>query len=279
MIPILLYHQVADLPAREDPLGLAMPPARFDAQMGYLSRRGFRCLTLAEAVEVYRAGKRPPAGSFVLTFDDGYRDVHLTACPILEKYGFRATVFLVGGYMGRLSAWWSQEGSAAGQMMDWDEARDLARRGFTLGSHTLNHPWLNLLDDSSALEEIQGSKLYLEEHMGAAVNYFSYPYSSHDARLQAMAASAGYTAACGGDQGPWSIYNLWRVPCLRFDTSLAFALKTGGWYDRRTVLKESAAGQYLRRCLHAARRRLKIKRSQRQGVLDPSRAIQPGKRS
>lgn len=246
MIPILMYHQVTDIPMKRDPLGLAVPPVQFEQQMGFLARNGYSCLTLSEAVKYFREGGHAPTRSFVLTFDDGYQDVHSNACPILEKYGFTATVFLVAGRMDSPSNWWGQDGAYSGQLMSWAEARDLARRGFVLGSHTLSHPWFSQLEDQSAFDEIRNSRSLLQDQLDMQIDFFSYPYSDADTRIERLIESAGYTAACAGDRGPWSIFHLWRAPCLRSDTIRSFALKASGWYHRLITLRESAAGRSLR---------------------------------
>jgi len=224
--------------------------------MSYLARNAYRCLTLPEAVQYFRKDGRGPARSFVLTFDDGYQDVHSRACPILEKFGFAATIFLVAGRMGFPSNWWGQEGARSGLLLSQAEARDLARRGYILGSHTISHPWLSLLDDQSALEEIRYSRILLQDRLDMQVDLFSYPYSDTDVRIEGLVESAGYTAACAGDLGPCSVFHLWRVPCLRDDTTLSFALKASGWYNRRIALRESAPGRLLRRGVRMFRRRL-----------------------
>ncbi len=268
MIPILMYHQVAEIPREQDPLGLAMPPVQFEQQMRYLAQNGYRCLSLTEAVRHLQSGRRVPARSFVLTFDDGYQNVHSTACPILDKFGFTATVFLVAGRMGSASNWWGQEGARSGQLLSQDEARNLARRGYILGSHTLSHPFLTLMDDQSAFEEIGKSKALLQDQLELQVNFFSYPYSDYDARIERLVESVGYTAACAGDSGPWNVFNMWRVPCLRDDTTLSFALKASGWYNQRTALRESAPGRLFRNNFRKFRRRLGIRHPSRYPVLN-----------
>lgn len=260
MIPILMYHQVAEIPRKLDPLGLAVPPGQFEQQMSYLARNAYRCLTLPEVVRYLRKGGRAPAKSFVLTFDDGYQDVRSRACPILERFGFTATVFLVAGRMGSPSNWAGQEGVRSGLLLSWTEARDLARQGYILGSHTLSHPRLSLLDDQSAFEEIRNSRVLLQDLLDMQVDFFSYPYSDSDARIERLVESAGYTAACGGDSGPWSPFHLWRAPCLRDDTTLSFALKASGWYHRQIALRESAPGRLLRRSVRNLRHLPAIRR-------------------
>lgn len=254
MIAILMYHQVAEIPGPLDPLGLAIPPGQFEQQMSYLAAKGYRCLSLAEAVRALRSGRRVPARSFVLTFDDGYADLPSVACPILERFGFTATVFLVVGRLGEATNWAGQDGARAGRLLSWDQARDLARRGHLLGSHTLSHPRLAALGDGPAAEEIRRSRVWLQDRLDVRVDFFSYPYSSADSRIERLVESAGYTAACGGNSRPWSLYNLWRAPCLRDDTAVGFALKASGQYQRVIALRESAAGRLLRRSVRALRR-------------------------
>lgn len=258
MSPILMYHQVAKIPRELDPLGLAIPPAQFEQQMEYLARNEYRCLTLCEAVAHYRISGRLPGKSFVLTFDDGYQDLLLTVCPILDKFSFTATIFLVAGQMGSLSNWWGQNGARSGLLLTPAEARVLAQRGYTLGSHSLTHPFLTSLDDQSAFEEIRNSRVLLQEQLDIKIDYFSYPYSDTNARIERIIKSVGYKSACAGNQGRQNIFHLWRVPCGRHDTNFSFALKVRGWYDRWTAFRASAPVQYARRGFHQLRRELNL---------------------
>jgi peptidoglycan/xylan/chitin deacetylase (PgdA/CDA1 family) len=271
-----MYHQVTEIPRDLDPLGLAIPPDQFEEQMSYLARNDYQCLSLPEAVRRLRREAHAPAKSFVLTFDDGYQDFHSEACPILEEFGFNATVFLVAGRMGNLSNWAGQEGARSGLLLSWAEARDLARRGFVLGSHTLSHPRLSLLDDRSAEKEIQDSKALLQDRLDMQIDFFSYPYSVSDARIERLVESAGYTAACAGNSGPWSLFHLRRVPCLRDDTPLSFAVKASGWYDRRTALRESAPGRLVRRGVQSLRHLPTIRRRPRVLDDDLGRGLEKG---
>ncbi len=256
MIPILMYHQVAEIPEKLDPLGLAMPIQQFDTQMGYLARKGYNCLTLHEAVQIIREYRKIPKRSFVLTFDDGYQNVLTNASPILEKYGFTATVFLVANQMGSQSNWWGQDGDYSGVLMTRDEALELVGKGFILGSHSLTHLFLNRLDSESAFNEIQKSKIQLENTLDMKVDYFSYPFSETDFRIEKMVELAGYKAACAGDSGPWDLYHLWRIPCMRGDSMLLFSIKANGIYNYRTKLRESVLGLLLRRSVRTVRNKL-----------------------
>jgi peptidoglycan/xylan/chitin deacetylase (PgdA/CDA1 family) len=254
VISILLYHQIAQVPEQNDPRGLAVPPQLFEQQMAYLHQAGYCCLSLGEAVRYLQEGLHLPRKSAVLTFDDGYQNLHSNMWPILDRFGFTATIFLVAGRAGCWSDWEGQTGPYAAPLLSWAEARELAQAGFTFGSHTLNHPRLTLLDDKQAMHEIRDSKEMMEDHLGVKVDLFSYPCVNFDARIQRMVAKSGYIAACGIDRGAWGLFNLWRVGCLSKDSMLSFALKAGGWYYRRVWLREqSPLGRPLARLLRYMR--------------------------
>ena len=160
-------------------------------------------------------------------------------------------------------------------LLSWSEARDLAQQGFILGSHTFSHTRLSRLDDYGAFEEIRSSKAMLEDQLAMQVSFFSYPYSNSEARIERLVESAGYTAACAGDSGPWSLFHLWRVPCVRDDTTLSFALKARGWYDKRTALRESVPGQFLRSGVRMFRHRLAIDHPRHPDVLNHDPDVRP----
>jgi peptidoglycan/xylan/chitin deacetylase (PgdA/CDA1 family) len=238
MIPILLYHQIAEVPAEHDPLGLAVTPERFEQQMVYLYRAGYHCLSLTEAVHRLRHASPLLRKSFVITIDDGYRDIYTTVWPILDRYGFTATVFLVAGRSDCLSDWEGQCGLAAAPLLSWVQVRELASFGITFGGHTLTHPRLTTLDDEQALNEARQAKRLIEDNLRREVRFFSYPYHDYNDRIQGVVTEAGYDAACGGRRGRWGLFNLWRVDCKRNDNQLSFALKAGGKYHQYTWLRE-----------------------------------------
>ena len=61
---------------------------------------GYQMATMDEAVEVLAGRKRAKQDLFVVTFDDGYRDVYRTAYPILQRMGVPAMVYLATELIG-----------------------------------------------------------------------------------------------------------------------------------------------------------------------------------
>lgn len=236
-----MYHQIASVPRSIDPLGLAVSPAVFKAQMAYMSNHGYRCINLSQIVQRVSSGLVCPDKCFAITFDDGYLDVYTSAAPIIQEYGFTATVFVVTECVGRAGETVAWEGGCPSRFLSWADVRELSRFGISVGSHTLSHPSLPQLDEPVALREIRDSKAVIEDKLGKEVSQFSYPYSRFDSRIQRIAIESGYEACCGADRGAWSRYNLWRAQCTADDSHCSFALKAGGWHHRITWLREESA--------------------------------------
>ncbi len=93
---ILPYHRVA--PEPDDLLLKPVHPSTFEAQISHLAAY-YRVLPLEAALDQLYAGSLPPR-AVAITFDDGYRDNHAYAYPILKKHGVPATVFLATDFIG-----------------------------------------------------------------------------------------------------------------------------------------------------------------------------------
>ena len=101
---ILLYHRVARQDC--DPWGLAIPPALFAEQIEALSRR--RTVVSLERLADELERGRAPGGWVAITFDDGYADVLHEACPVLQRYGCEATLFVTTDTLGGGGFWWDR---------------------------------------------------------------------------------------------------------------------------------------------------------------------------
>jgi len=82
--------------------------------------------------------------------------------------------------------------------MNWDEVRELARLGFTIASHTVNHPILSGLRMEDLRKELWQSKEMLESELHQPCLYLVYPNGctrSVSPQVLEEAALAGYRAA------------------------------------------------------------------------------------
>ena len=123
-----------------------------------------------------------------------------------------------------------------GQMLTRAMIQTLAQEGIELGAHTISHPILTSLDDSSAYAEIAGGKQQLEQIISKPVRLFAYPNGKagmdFDMRHVAMAKEAGYTAAFTTALGAASkAHDPFQIPRSRpWDTTpLFFGLRLLRW--------------------------------------------------
>lgn len=199
-IPILMYHKVSPDP-RSGGLGLRVPPRNFEIQMKLLSNLGYQSVNLDDVVAYLRDGGPLPDKPVVITFDDGYRDNFYWARPILQKYGFRATIFLVSDQIGKTNAWDESRGFPRNSLLREEEIRTMLGEGFQFGSHSKTHLRLTGLEESKAREQITGSRVALETTLGIPVNYFCYPYGKYNKAVVNIVRESGYTAALTTAQG------------------------------------------------------------------------------
>ncbi|HHS14089.1 MAG TPA: hypothetical protein ENN03_10045 [bacterium] len=139
-IPVFSFHSV-------DPSG-------FEAQLRHLSRNGYRTLKAGEVVNCIQSNRELDRKSVALTFDDGRRSVWAVAYPLLKKYRFTATVFLIPGIVGEsrhAGPCWSGRGGSFSEewrrcdmslqpVLNWEEIRIMHEQGvIDFQAHTLTH--------------------------------------------------------------------------------------------------------------------------------------------
>ncbi len=188
---ILCYHAVSE----RWPADLSLPPDALGQQLAALERRGYRGVTFTEAVLQRGAGRR-----VAVTFDDAFASVATLALPILDGLGWPASVFAVSGYAasGRPLSWPGVEHWAATEhaaelaSLAWPQLRELAARGWEIGSHSVTHPKLTQLPDAALDAELTTSRAAVAEALGHECPSLAYPYGDIDARVVAAARRAGY---------------------------------------------------------------------------------------
>ena len=94
---ILCYHSIAIDDEHEWSGTYSMSPALLESRFRMLRDGGYNVLPLDEAVRRLYDGTLPPR-SVVLTFDDGMYDFRARALPLLQEFGFPATVYLTTYY-------------------------------------------------------------------------------------------------------------------------------------------------------------------------------------
>ena len=193
--PVLTFHAIDDRPSV-----IAFAPKLFRCAMAKLCDAGYRTLGLLDLAHMIRHRRPLPDRSFTITFDDGYQSVYEQAFPILQHFGFSATVFLTVGKKGERIALERLPSMEGRSMLSWGEIKEMHRCGIAIGAHTLTHPDLTRLDFTQARIEILRSKEIIENVLGEAVNYFAYPYGRYDNRNRQLVRQH-FVCACSDQLG------------------------------------------------------------------------------
>src|SRR5215831_511024 len=123
----------------------------------------------------------------ILSFDDSTLGQYTVVRPILDKYGFKGTLFTVCNYIGRTGH------------MNWTQINTLQKEGHDIESHSMNHTHLSKLSDIELQYEIGQSRQCLANH-GINSTVFAYPFADGSDKPNVVKmVSKYYTLARAGD--------------------------------------------------------------------------------
>ncbi|MEI7810107.1 MAG: polysaccharide deacetylase family protein [bacterium] len=190
-VPILVYHSFGPMVnSKESKMTThyRVTEKNFEEQMKYLSDNNYHPISFSAYVDSINNKTKLPDKAIVLTFDDGWKTQYTYAVPILEKYKFTATFFIVTSYVnGNYKAY-----------MTWDNLKDLVKNGFDIESHTNTHQMLTKVNTKKLNDELFNSKKILEDKLGIKVKTIAYPNYMQNATVRNAVKSAGYIGARAG---------------------------------------------------------------------------------
>jgi peptidoglycan/xylan/chitin deacetylase (PgdA/CDA1 family) len=247
--PILMYHEVTDYPEKLKSTKMidpeySLPTEKFEEQIAYLYAKGYHALSIDDLVRPRTMNSKTCA----ITFDDGYIGNFNYAYPVLQKYGYPATLFISTKYVSVLEQW-----------MNWDQLRELASRGFSIQSHTVTHPALEELEDKDIFFELSESKKMIESEIGRDVKYLSLPFGSYNRNITRIAREVGYAGVLTSVpfSHDWALkpFLIGRIPIKasydlhRFQNlienqkALLYRMKIG-YFIKRTIRKGIGVNNY-----------------------------------
>lgn len=193
-IPIFMYHQIDALAPFGSPYrDLTVRPQDFAWQMAWLKRLGFKGLSMRDLLP-YLTGRKSGRVAGI-TFDDGFRNVHRHALPILQTFGFTATNYFVSNQIGGFNQWDVNTGVPYAACMSRSDVLEWAAAGHEVGAHTLDHARLAETPLDEARRQIIDSRHALEDMTGQAVDAFCYPHGSFSQRVRTLVEEAGFSTA------------------------------------------------------------------------------------
>jgi peptidoglycan/xylan/chitin deacetylase (PgdA/CDA1 family) len=184
-IPILAYHHINILPVHMSRAmrRWSLSPQKFESQLDWIEDHGFRTITMEQLIAHMKHGLDLPDKPIVLTFDDGLKEHYSVVFPILKKYHFVGTFFIITDSVGHSA------------FMNWKQILQMSAAGMDIEAHTLTHPDLSTVPLTQAQDEIAGSKKILERHLNKSVTVFAYPYGCYNEDVIKITRAAGYEGA------------------------------------------------------------------------------------
>ncbi len=212
-LPVLMYH---DLLAQDDGTG-AMTAEIFDEQMRSLQSAGYTTVSLDEVYDYVYHGADLPEKPVLITFDDGYRSNYELAYPILQNYGMKAAMFVIGVSVGQDT--YKDTGVSITPHFSYEEAQQMIASGLVaIGSHTYDLHQSPQLDPAPVRETAgilpgEGQAAYaavfsgdlaqsvreIEEHTTQRVTALAYPQGVYTTLSQALCREAGLLATFSSD--------------------------------------------------------------------------------
>lgn len=234
-VPILCYHRVVPRDIKKSAWTLDLD--QFERGIRKLAAEGYQTVSLGYLRDWQTRLTPLPAKPVVLTFDDGQKGFIDHAAPILQKYGFHATIFLIAGKMG-------QEAGLKGPsfpIMGAEEARALAAMGFAIEGHSFIHGDWTRMSLAEVRAEVSRCAKAIQEATGRAPQFFAYPYGKWTQAVRDLLESMGFAGACTTEPGsndfdqdpfllkrhlvlPWNFSGAWMWALNR--------LRSGGRGDR-----------------------------------------------
>lgn len=229
MYTILTYHTIANY-KQVLPAGINISVDDFRSQMNYLFQRRYHVIPLERMVEYIVNKRKPEKNCLSITFDDGYEDHFLNVQPILERYGFPATIFITVKY---INGCWKSKKAEGGNIkaLSRDQILEMQKRGLIrFGSHSYSHASLMDIADEKKFFEIKESKSYLEDLLGEDVSFISYPFGVCNEEIKSIVQDAGYKAGFSVWNRKLDIYSIPRIPLHTHDGVKIFRFKVSSFY-------------------------------------------------
>lgn len=211
-IYVLCYHSISS-----DGWRFSNTQKEFEKHLSYI-REKYCFITPAECMEYIKNGKTPSKPSFLLTFDDGYRNI-LPIKSLLKKHSVKPLLFLLGPETSINR----QNLDSDLPLLNKDDVKSLLEDKWVIGSHSMTHCPLESLNQEKLIKECAESKNYLEKTYGISIETFAFPKGAYSDEYISALKKTGYTFAFSMDDELIDRKaNRYTIPRIGIDGSHSF---------------------------------------------------------
>lgn len=200
-----MYHYLSEPPAGADKYrtDLSLPPALFEEHLAYLREQGYQSVSFYDLLYHLTLGRPLPEKPIIISFDDGYLDNYENAFPLLARYGFTATFFVVTELAERATADLAAPNGFryAEHYATWPQLRKMAAARMDIECHARVHEDLTQNDDARLAWQVLGCREMIERELGYRPRIIAYPTGAYDQRVSNFFASDSYWAGVTTRQG------------------------------------------------------------------------------
>jgi peptidoglycan/xylan/chitin deacetylase (PgdA/CDA1 family)/glycosyltransferase involved in cell wall biosynthesis len=239
-MPVLMYHKIPDVSIATKHQ-IFVTKENFAKHLAYFKSHGITPITFQDYQD-FASGRRRlsefPRRPIVLTFDDGYTDNYTNLLPLMQQYGYRGVLYLLGDFTVRYNQWdlAADPTEPRADIMSEAQKQAFVVAGWEIGAHTLSHPRLASLPAAEAAREITQSKAELERRLGINILSFAYPYGDLSVKTKALVQQAGFTYAVATDSGAMHLEDdrmqIFRINMFPHESASSLFKKTSSWYRR-----------------------------------------------
>lgn len=187
---ILCYHSISS-----DGWKYGVSLETIKKQISYLVRK-YDAISMSDIEAILDGRKKLTRPSFVITFDDGYKEVLLLK-DFLNKLHIIPTIFILSDTLHANY----KELDTKRIFLEKNEVKILLKEGWTLGSHGATHADFWNMSDKQCEEEVIKAKVTLETIYKTPVRYFAYPKGRYTNRVLEFVQRAHYALAFSMNDG------------------------------------------------------------------------------
>lgn len=195
-IPIFAFHKVGQVRSK-----YWLTREMLFAKLQLLHSLGYETVTMGQFETLSQSVKDFITKPCILTFDDAYENFLTDAVPVLDRFGFKATIFVPTGLVGKSNRGWENHDIVPVQHLNRRQIEELSAAGHDFQPHTVHHFNLLAVTESVQRLELWDSRRQLEDITQKRGHVLCYPGGGYNDAVKNIVQDCGYTMAVTCDEG------------------------------------------------------------------------------